>query len=480
MRFGPGADFWLDRLQPPVDRQQVEPPAFRPRDFASYSLRLGQPAPLPAPTPPLPLGVGAAPVYQGPLPDPLPGSKDGLEHFDPPALFLDPAFSGVSRRNLLATADELLYLSEQPRRLRGIHSLLPLEPLSLLAVPDLVQRGWQKLDPAPLPVAEPQPEPEPLLTGFHDCPQPPPPPPPPDEEAMPAIVLDPTAAGGAPSSQAWLEDLPEEVEASAYDESGLLEVQRDVIRLCAARADLVTVLALPHHYGRQAVGQWRDTLAATPDFFDGDPLSYASVYHGWTALREPTTPQLAPLRYLPPDGVACGMIAARERRRGPWIAPANVALRAVVNLRPGFDEGAWRALYEAQINVIRRRPGRYTLLSALTLARDRQLQQLSVRRLLIYLRRLALREGRRYVFESNDERFRAMVQTYFEQVLAQILELGGLQAYQVVTDERMNTQNDVENGRFIIALKVAPTLPIEFMTITLLRAGSDRVELIER
>jgi phage tail sheath protein FI len=207
-------------------------------------------------------------------------------------------------------------------------------------------------------------------------------------------------------------------------------------------------------------------------------LSYAAPYHGWLAIREETTPALAPLRYLPPDGFAAGMIAARELRRGAWIAPANVALQNVVDLLPAFNDSVWAELYQRRLNIVRHPPGRYVLMSAMTLSHDRSLRQLSVRRLLILLRKLALREGQRYVFETNNERFRARVQTYFEDILTRILDRGGLQAFQVVTNEEINTRNDYDNGRFLIALKVAPTLPIEFITITMLRSGDDSVTVL--
>jgi phage tail sheath protein FI len=174
------------------------------------------------------------------------------------------------------------------------------------------------------------------------------------------------------------------------------------------------------------------------------------------------------------------MIAAREIRRGAWIAPANVALQNTADLLPNFKDEEWSPLYQRQMNIVRRQPGRYALMSALTLSRDYHYRQLSVRRLLILLRKLALREGQRYVFETNNERFRALVQTYFENILNQILELGGLEAFQVVTNEEVNTANDYDNGRFIIALKVAPTLPIEFITITMLRSGNDALTILER
>ena len=61
----------------------------------------------------------------------------------------------------------------------------------------------------------------------------------------------------------------------------------------------------------------------------------------------------------------------------------------------------------------------------------------------------------------------------------QLLAQGGVQAYQVVTNEEVNTQNDIDNGRFVIALKVAPTNPIEFITVILLRSGDDGIDILE-
>jgi hypothetical protein len=477
LRYSSEANYWADVLQPAIAPEQVLPAAFTVNNFSGRSLRLGAfggDDPLP-----LPIGMGAAAItYFGPQADPLTTSKDGLDSYDPVQLFIDEDFASVGVRTLIATANDLLHLSAEPRRLRGIHSLIPVDDVALISAPDLAHIGWEMVDPPIFTDPEPPDEEPDEPKGFHDCPVPPPEVD--DDEAAPVIMLDPAGADMDPSSQAWLEDLPEQLEPLDHDDAAMLTVQRALIRLAAARADIVTILSLPQHYNTQAAGQWQQKLTTTPEFFDGNPLSYAAVYHGWLAIREETTPSLAPLRYLPPDGFATGMIAAREIRRGAWIAPANVALQNTADLLPNFKDEEWSPLYQRQMNIVRRQPGRYALMSALTLSRDYHYRQLSVRRLLILLRKLALREGQRYVFETNNERFRALVQTYFENILNQILELGGLEAFQVVTNEEVNTANDYDNGRFIIALKVAPTLPIEFITITMLRSGNDALTILER
>lgn len=119
-------------------------------------------------------------------------------------------------------------------------------------------------------------------------------------------------------------------------------------------------------------------------------------------------------------------------------------------------------------------------MSAHTLNPDRLLLQISVRRLLIYVRKLLLREGHRWVFETNNARFRQFVQISLERMLSRIQALGGLAAFQVVTGTEVNTLNDYDNGRFIVAVKLAPTTPVEFITVVLLRTGENLLEIIER
>ena len=182
---------------------------------------------------------------------------------------------------------------------------------------------------------------------------------------------------------------------------------------------------------------------------------------------------------MPPQGSVCGLIAARELARGVWVAPVNAPLLGTVGLSDSIGEADWVELFDAHVNLLHQEPGRFVPFSAHTLSPDRQLLQVSVRRLLIHLRKLALRRGQRYVFEPNDERFRRRVEAAFERTLRGLLNQGALTAFQVVTGEGLNTPNDVDNGRFLIALKVAPSVPIEFITVALLRSGEGLLQVLE-
>jgi hypothetical protein len=512
LRFGAGPNYWVDKLVPPPptdggaislvptngDRSQRSIPGLDP----TRSSRLGMPLPItdvPGAPPPLylPLGMGDLPgpdEFARPLPDagtvnplcPL-ASKDGLESFDKPAeLFLDPRLASVGMRDLLNEANALLYLNNGAPAdpLRKLHSLLLIDEIGLISLPDLVHRRWICEGPEPEILTSP---PEPLppdWSCFQDCPEPPASPP---EEQTPCgepiPFSSPPAEVELPDIRQQLNGLPvlEQEDQYQQDElNELLAVQQALVNFCAARADVLGVLSLPLHFKRREVLDWqRIFTTGIPDVLDGSALSYVAVYHPWLQGREEITPELAPLRATPPDGAVCGMIAARELSRGPWIAPANVPLLGVVGLTPLLTTDDWYELFNAQMNVVRQKPGQFTLLSAFTLSLDDQLVQISVRRLMIFLRKLAFRRGMRYVFEANNERFRQRVQASFEHTLTLMAVRGALTAFEVVTSSEINTPNDYDNGRFLIALKVAPTLPIEFITVILLRAGEGLLEVIE-
>jgi len=561
-RFNARPGFWADAL------------AVGNEIAGNRSLRLAAPGEALAAAPPLylPLAMPAALTadgFLGPLPDTDPAGKDGLDLFDPAALFLDPRLRDAGTRDLVNEGEFILWQNGVAGTLAGLHSLLPVEEVALLAVPDLVHRGWPVFTapPAP-PELPPLPAPEPVdWTRFRDCP-----PEPvaaelspaevvarfyhafqsigddaaaeylttalrdllaattlaalldvdrrPDSFAVdgpachPAGVLSVTVLGTLhftgsadvphrftlifdgsewridriEALTAWtpqsdslraLAALPAVEDPVAYDVDRLLDMQRALITLCAARFDMVAVLALPEHFEKRDVLDWQTRIGAIGALQEGNALSYAAVYHPWQQEREPVTPELALLRTIPPQGAICGLIAARELTRGVWEAPVNAPLLGTVGLSDAIGEADWVELFDAHVNLLHQEPGRFVPFSAHTLSPDRQLLQVSVRRLLIYLRKLALRRGQRYVFEPNDERFRRRVEAAFERTLRGLLNQGALTAFQVVTGEGLNTPNDVENGRFLIALKVAPSVPIEFITVALLRSGEGLLQVLE-
>jgi Bacteriophage tail sheath protein len=412
------------------------------------------------------LGSQRTPVPDEPdLDVPAPLSRaalaaDGLVAFDPVALFCDPGLMGHTVEGLRREL-ELLELEELPE-VRGLHTVALVPEVAILAAPDLYHRRWfeQAIVADPDPEPEP-PEPEPEPVGFHTCapppdPDPPPPPPPPPPYVL-RMVLEP----------------PQDYDLATL----LLPVSGALADLCAARADMVTVLGLPRHAGLAEAQLLADRLA-TRRAATTDVASYAGIWHPWGAVLERRTPALAPLRPVPPDGAVAGTMAATELARGVWVEPAGIPLAGIVDL-DALDQATTLALFDRGFNPIRRRPAGFAATSAHTVSPDRTLLQLSVRRLLILVRKLALREGARLVFEPDDERFRAQVAATFTRALERLRTAGALAAYQVVV-EPLATRPAADEGKVRVDLKLAPTSPVEFVTVTLLRAGEGLLQVESR
>jgi hypothetical protein len=280
-------------------------------------------------------------------------------------------------------------------------------------------------------------------------------------------------------------------EVEQYRPETLLAVQRSLLRLCAARGDLLAALAMPEHYLEDDAiahaAQLQSPLATTSGvapigFGEATALSFGAVYHPWLIGREESRPD--ELRSTPPDGAALGILARRAISRGAWVAPANELLAGVVALKTRVAPARLSALYDAQVNIFRKEPRGFLTLGADTLSLDSELLPINVRRLLILVRRAALRLGQTYVFEPNDATFRRLIERSFESLLGQMYALGAFagasadKAFQVVTGPALNPPASVDLGRFIVELRVAPSLPLSFITLRLVQSG-DRSHVTE-
>jgi hypothetical protein len=380
-------------------------------------------------------------------------------------VFVDPALADATVFSLLPLADRLTSLAHSPAQLRGIHALLGMDEVALIAVPDAAHRDWSASTATPDPVVPPEPPPpEPVDWSDFRCCQEPEPVPPPTPESP-----EPTPYAG----------LPELEPVAAYDESALIDLQVAVVTMCAARADQVALLSLPQHYDVPAVLAWREALCTDPRIIDSTssaspPLGYAGLWHPWVSVSSGTSDGVAVLRDLPPDGVAAGAIAARELSRGVWVAPAGTALRGLLRTVSTLTHDEQVALFDAHANLVVHPPGTFSMLSAHTLTDEPTLLQVSERRLLILLRKLALQAGHRYVFEVDNDRFRRLVRMRFDQILGALVQRGALAAYQIVVDA-----SGQDDGRLVVQLQVAPTSPVEFITITLVRSGEGLLDVLE-
>jgi hypothetical protein len=279
---------------------------------------------------------------------------------------------------------------------------------------------------------------------------------------------------------------------TGYDPTVLLDVHRSLLRLGGARGDLFSVLTLPEHFNvDQALGYVRllqsanaeslpyETLTFPLSSGEATAFTYGALYHPWLVTGE----AFGELIYSPPDGAAAGILARRSLQRGAWIAPANEICRGAIALEPALDEGRRLDLLLAQINQFTDEPEGFMTLNADTLSQSPELRPINVRRLLILLRRAALRLGNTYVFEPNGPALRRLVQHAFESLLDQLFVRGAFAgatratSYEVVTDDSVNTPRTADLGQFRVDLRVAPSLPMSFVTVRLIQTGDGGVTM---
>lgn len=278
-------------------------------------------------------------------------------------------------------------------------------------------------------------------------------------------------------------------ELRSFEDTHLLAVHRLMLRIAAARGDLLAVQALP----RQA--QWTDAQLhadrlRTPDQTAEVPgllpdearaLSHGCLQHPWLQVR--VGEQVVS---SPPDGATAGQLAASAWQRGAWLAVANRPLKDVLGVSLPANTAERQALLQAQVNPLVSAAHGVVLAGEDTLYHlDADWRPVHVRRLMALLRRAALRRGSQYVFEPNGSTLHRTIERAFESLLGGLMQRGAFagrsarEAYQVVVvDDGLNSPASIDAGRLFIELKVAPAQALRFLTVRLVRAG-DRVRAQE-
>jgi hypothetical protein len=272
---------------------------------------------------------------------------------------------------------------------------------------------------------------------------------------------------------------------SGYSPQTLIDVQIAALRLCVARGDVLALLAMPEHYRSSDAIAHVHALKASGDLAPGsgtDPIfGFGALYHPWGYCSDTSDP--TSFRRTPLDGGAAGIAAARAIARGAWVAPANVALEDVLALDSPIADSDFQALANAHVNFVRDDPSGFLWLAADTLSDDADLRPISVRRLLALLRRTAERYGNAHVFEPNTDVSRRTARRSFQTLLSFMYSAGAFagatadEGFQVSTPV---TAGDLDAGRLIIELRVAPSQPLAFLTIRLAQTGAGTLQVLTR
>jgi uncharacterized protein len=206
--------------------------------------------------------------------------------------------------------------------------------------------------------------------------------------------------------------------------------------------------------------------------------SHAAMYYPWVKALDPVTRREI---NLPPSGFVAGIYARNDIERAVWKAPAN----EVVNLALGFEQTLNKAQQEVLnpegVNCFRYFEGRGNRLwGARTISSDPEWKYVNIRRYFAYLERSIDKGTQWAVFEPNGESLWTNVRRTIEDFLLNEWQSGALlgekpeKAFFVKCDRSTMSQNDLDNGRLICLIGVAPLKPAEFVIFRIGQWTADR------
>jgi len=210
---------------------------------------------------------------------------------------------------------------------------------------------------------------------------------------------------------------------------------------------------------------------------------YAAIYMPWVNMIDPPT---GLKKLVPPGGHIAGIYARSDIERGVHKAPANETVRGINGLQIVIDKGQQSTLNPKGVNVLRSFPGRGVLVwGARTTSSDPNWKYINVRRLFIYIEKSIERATQWLVFEPNNEKLWARVVATINQFLNGVWRTGALmgttqnEAFFVKCDRSTMTQDDIDNGRLVCLIGIAPTKPAEFVIfrIAQTKSGTEIEEL---
>ena len=197
------------------------------------------------------------------------------------------------------------------------------------------------------------------------------------------------------------------------------------------------------------------------------PSQYAAFYYPWIKVFEPIS---GARKMVPPGGHVAGIYARTDIERGVFKAPANEVVRGALELEFEVSDGGQAILNPRGVNAIRAFPGRgRRIWGARTLSDNTLWKYVNVRRLFIFIEASVFRGTQWVVFEPNNDRLWARVKQTITEFLRTQWRLGALfgateeEAFFVKVDRSTMTDDDINNGRLIVVIGIAPVRPAEFV-----------------
>jgi phage tail sheath protein FI len=201
--------------------------------------------------------------------------------------------------------------------------------------------------------------------------------------------------------------------------------------------------------------------------------SSAALYYPWLNVANPLAPPIrAAAIKAPPSGFLAGIFARSDAQHGVSKAPANLPILGAASLETNLNEADAATLNNAGINTLRAFPNRSLLVwGARTVSSDSDFKYVNVRRYFNYVEH-SIQQGTQWaIFEPNGEPLWANIRNTISDFLTNEWRNGALmgtkpeEAFFVKCDRTTMTQSDLDNGRLVCLVGIAPIRPAEFVII---------------
>lgn len=195
--------------------------------------------------------------------------------------------------------------------------------------------------------------------------------------------------------------------------------------------------------------------------------NYVATYYPWIKILDTNMNKIIS---VPPSVVMPAIYASSDNAAAEWFAPAGLNRGGIAQAVQVLDRLTFQerdTLYEGRINPIAAFPGQgICVWGQKTLqVKASSLDRISVRRLLIALKKFIASTSKYLVFEQNvsdtRNRFLSVVNPYLESVQ----QRAGLYAFKVVMDATNNTADIIDNNQMYGQIYLQPSKTAEYVIL---------------
>jgi hypothetical protein len=222
-----------------------------------------------------------------------------------------------------------------------------------------------------------------------------------------------------------------------------------------------------------------------------------ALYHPWLAVEDPLATRDPKLIEVPPSGHVAGAISRLDRERGAHHTPANAPILQAWDVSDRLDDDQ-PALNPAGVNLLRCMAGHgLQVWGGRTLHVDPEAleglpssavidgRMIAHRRLIHRLVRAIRRVAEPLVFDVNGPELWLTLVRAITAVLLEAFRAGALKgdrpadAFVVRCDEKTNPPEEIDLGRCVCEIQLAPAKPMEFILLKVALLANGALEVVE-